>query len=490
MSRTRRVVWASVLSGVSTFVALAAALILLKLATRSLTVPDFGIFVLLQVFADALNLVMTLGLAVALPKLVAAAPEAEREHLAGAALAGVSLVGAAVSMALLAAWMLLSEPLGEQLGDEAAQLLAQAWLVPPLFLVGALRDTAMAALAGLHRYWHRALSIVVASVLSVALAAALVASGHTTVATFTGAIALGHGLNLIWLFLALPAGARWRVDLTGFADTVRASRPLWQNSLLTFVYQRVDTLIVQYLLGLGGAALLGAGKQFGAVLSRAMGAVMVPLLPNLAALVAAGDVALAARVMGRAALLSGVLGYSATLACLALSGPLVRLLTAPEYAEAAPLVAWLMAAACLGVQAGVFGQGLIAMGQAVWVTRVNAATAAFAVAANLVALPAAGVAGAAYTAVVAVALSGAAQAMLARRQGLAVAVRPLLVTHGLFAACFALAQAVSAGGGILGLAIAAVFPVLCIATGTLPAGELLTLLRALRPYPEDSPAGK
>lgn len=478
-SRTRQVLWASALSGGSVFVSMAAALVVLKLATQTLSTQDFGVFVLLQVCADALNLLINLGLAVSLPKLIAAAPPEDRRHVAGAAMAGVLCLSAMAAGALFAAWWLLAGWLAPRLSADGARLLHFAWLVPPLFFVGVLRDTAMAALAGLHRFWHRALSIVVASLLYTAIAVAAVALGKVSVVSFTGAMTLGHGLNLAWLYFALPRGARFHPDAARFLGAARESLALYQNNLLTFIYQRLDTFVAQHFLGLGGVSMLGAAKQLPTILSRAMGALLVPLLPNLAGLIATGDLALAGRVLNRAAVLVAVLGYTATLACAALAGPLLHLLTSSEYTAAAPLVGWLMAAMSLAILGGIMGQGLIALGRAASVTQANVALAVISLGLNVVLMPTLGIQGAAYAALGAVFVSAALQAGMVHRAGLRLDIGAHLRVHGLFAACWIAGMVF--GGPVLGVGLALLFPIACVAAGALPLREVRGLFTAILP---------
>lgn len=469
MSRTRQVLWASALSGAGVFVSMAAVLVIQKLATRTLSTADFGVFVLIQFWADALNLFTNLGFSASLPRVVAAAPEADRNRTTAAALTGAALLSLSVSLIALLAWYFGAGALGSRVGEDDRHFLAFAWLVPPLFFVGVQRDTVLAALAGFHRFSHRAVSIVLASVLSMAIAGLCVATGHVSVASFSGALALGHGVNLLWLYFALPRGARWRWDPASFLDTARASTALYQNSLLNFVSQRVDVLISQRLLGLQIVSLLGVVKYFPTVFSRVMGALQVPLLPNLAALIAQGDHATAARVMNRALLLSATLGYTAVLASAALARPLILVFTDAKYLPAAPALGWLMAAMCLAVQAGIPGQALIALGRPGIVTRVNAATAVLAAGLNWVLLPRFGLLGAGYAATLSMALSALVQAAAADRLGLTLDRRHFVLLQLLFALC--------CGGFWLcpepfRLAAALAFPLLLVITGAFPWTEV------------------
>ena len=470
MNRTRQVLWASALSGGSVFVATAAVLALFKLATNHLSMTEYGMLVLVQFWADALNILANLGLAVSLPRIVAAAPAEDRHALVAAALGGTTLV-AASAVALLGTGMAVAFASG------APWVLLAAWVLP-LFFIGVLRDTALAALAGLHRYSSRAISLIVASVLSVGIAGVLVALGHASVGAFAAALVLGHALNLIWLFAALPRGARWQWNAPRFRSTLRTSKALYHNQSLNFLYQRLDILLAERLLSIEAVSMLGAVKQFPVLLSRVIGALLVPLLPNLAALVATGEMATAAAVMNRALRLVGVLGYAAVLLSAGLAVPLLTLVSTKYYAIAAPLVLWLMTAMALAVQAGIAGQGLIALGRATLITRSNIAMAIVSVALNLACLPLFGYKGAGYSAVAATIVGAALQAAFVHRSGLRIAWRPLATIQGCFIVLCGAALTTPWPAHAL-VAAAFVFPAACMGLGGLPWTELRALAEAV-----------
>jgi len=471
VNRTRQVLWASALSGGSVFVATAAALALLKLATNHLSMVEYGTLILVQFWADALNIFVNFGLAVSLPRIVAAAPAEERHAIVASALSGTAVV-AALGVGLLA---LLG--VGLSLVVDVAWLSLAAWTLP-LFFVGVLRDTALAALAGLHRYTGRAISLIVASVLSVGIAGILVALGHASVGAFALALVLGHALNLIWLFIALPRGARWQWDLARFHGTVGESRALYQNQMLTFIYQRLDLLLAERLLSIEAVSMLGAVKQFPVLLSRVVGALLVPLLPNLSALIAAGELHTAAAVMNRALRLVGVLGYSAVLLSASLAVPLLTVVSSKYYALAAPLMLWLMTAMAIAVQTGIAGQGLIALGQARLVTRSNVAMALASILLNVVLLFVYGYEGAGYSAVAAVLVGAGLQLYFVHRNGLRVAWRPLATIQGCFVALCGAALASPWPAPALFVA-ALVYPAACLLLGGLPWAELRLLIEVV-----------
>ncbi len=419
MSRMASMVRGGALSGMAVFVSMAALLAVAKMLTNALPQSQAGLFFLLLLCADFLNLAFSQGLNVSLPKLVAgAAPEA-RPRMVSANLSGVAVVGGVVAALVVALWLAGPPPAWLPRAGQAADLWPYLWLVAPLFLTGMLRDTAMAAHAGLHAYGRRAAAIVTASAVQVALVFALVWlwGGGLTVMTLCTAGA--YALAVAWLLAALPEGRGLRADWGLFRDSVRFSRPLYVNNLLNFAFQRFDTMLVALLLG--GAqivAIYEIAKRFPIILSRALNAALVPFLPNVSSLLADGRRGEAARLLDRTLALTAFLGYLGVLTVVLLQEPLIVLLSNRDYLEGARVVGLLTAAICVAVQTGLLGQTLIALGRPVYVTLSNVLTAVISVAANCLLIPLLGVTGAGVAALLAALAGGALHIVFLRRQAM------------------------------------------------------------------------
>lgn len=421
MNRTRTVVRGAVLSGSSAFVSLAALLVVAKILTNALEAGDADIFFLLLLSADFLNIASNLGLSVSLPKLVGAAAPGEKHRIISSSLTFQCLSALALGAGLLVLWRWGPDP-RPWLGEEKwRDLYPYLWLLPPLFFVGVMRDTAMAALAGLHSYGRRAAAIVVAGVAHVGLVFLLVWVMGYGLTVLTLCTVAAYGLAVIWLIAALPAGRACCLDGRRYAASVRFSGPLYANNLLNFGFQRFDTFLVAVLLTSPGVVTVyEIAKRFPVILSRGLGAALVPFLPTMSKLLAEGDRQGAARFLGRTVVLTAFLGYLGVLAMVVLQEPLVILLSNRDYLEAASVMGLLMTAICVAVQAGLMGQTLIALGKPVYVTASNIAMALLSIGANLILIPRYGVVGAGMAALAAAILSNALQTACVRWQGLPV----------------------------------------------------------------------
>ncbi|MBI2434644.1 MAG: oligosaccharide flippase family protein, partial [Candidatus Hydrogenedentes bacterium] len=355
MSRKRLLIQSAFLSGASIFVAMAAMLVVGKLVT---TLPPMavGLFVLLLLWSDFFNIASSFGLTVALPKLVAAAPEEEKACLTHDVLGVQAVLLLVVALLVMAFYVAL--PLQAVLINkpDVAVFMEVLWLLPLLFIGGALRDMLMAMLAGLGRYAGRAGGIVVAALAQVLLILGLVLARQATLTSITLATAASYALAAAWLYALLPEKRVPHLSITQYRSAVAFSWPLHANSLLTFVYQRFDTMLVTAMLGISAAAVYDMAKRIPALLSRVLGAFLVPFLPNVAELLAQEDRERARRLLNRALILTSCLGYLVTLATVVVQEPLLLLLFNKDYLAAAPVLGLLLTATCLGVQAGIMGQ--------------------------------------------------------------------------------------------------------------------------------------
>lgn len=479
MNRGNTVVRGGVLSGASILVSTIAMLAVGKMFTNALDQPQVAVFTVLLLWADFFNIAGNLGLAVSLPKLIGAAPEAERAAVSGTCLRLQSWLLAGLGGAC---WALTGFLWYFGLGPaDWREVYPWMMFLPPLFIVGVLRDASMAALAGFNRYGQRAVGIVVSSIAQILLVFAFIWVLKGGVAALSIVTALAYAIAAAWLLFALPPGARWHADTILARQCVRFSMPLYVNSLLTFVFQRFDTMLLLMVLHAPGAvALYEMAKRLPVLASRFLGAFTVPFLPTISELLARGEREAAARFLSRTASIITFLGYLGALLTILVQEPLLILLFNRDYLAATSVLGLLMAAIAVAVQAGLMGQTLIAMGKPGLVTAMNVATAAFSVAANLALLPLLGITGAGVAAVCAAVISHAAQTACVRRHGLRIPLMHLLKPHGLMLASVLLLLAGDAGVPWR-VAAVALFTGGCFALRVVTMHDVRGLVRALLP---------
>jgi len=472
------------LSGASVLFSMLAMLAVGKMFTNALSPTGVAVLTLALLWADFFNLVANAGLSVSLPKLVAAAEPGEQARISGACLSFQT-----VFAAVLGAVVFLAIPM---------VVYAQTWfeanmhfdlmllplflaLLPPLFFVGVLRDASLASLAGLNRYGQRAMGVVVSSCMQVLFVGAAIVVFNADVAGIALAMAASYAVAVVWLMAALPKGARWQRNGAVAWQCLKFSVPLYINSLLTFAFQRFDTVLLLALLQSPTAvALYEVAKRVPTMLSRALNALLVPFLPTIAELSERGEREDATKFLQRTLLITGFLGYLAVFLIVLIQEPLIIVLFNRDYLATTAILGLLTTAICIAVQAGLMGQTLIALGHPSLVTYVNIFTAIFSIVANIILVSLMGIMGAGIAAVLTAALSFSAQLACVMRKGLRLHRMQCLWPHILL---------LTAGLGlyITGNPVWArftaviLFVVLCVITRVVRMNDLRTLLSALRP---------
>ena len=451
-----------------------ALLALGKLLTNTLTPHAVGQVALTLLVAESLGMAAGMGLPAALPKLLAGL-DAPRLSALTRRLGTIQFM-AASHAAVLGLVALLARPWWPSSAqDILPESLALLFVVPLLVLMVAHRDFLLAATAGRQAYGARAGAMVVLATLMVLQFALLYALDIQQPTAFLGAHVLAGFVAILALRLALPRRTREETKSTtdnkqATQKALRFAAPLYVNNLMNFVYQRCDTLIIVLWLDLGTAAIVEMAKRLPTLLSRLLGAGLVPYLPTLSAYLRENETVRASRLIVQTTTVVAFCGYAVTLFLTATAAPLLALLFTPDYQEGAAVLGLLLIATCLAVQAGIMGQALIARDRPKTVMHINLALGALSLGLNLLLVPRFGMVGAGWSAIAAAGVSLLLQFNAVRRAGL-ISRPPALGLHGIFVLCLIGFQAT--GEAIAPrLLMGATFVVAAFLTGSVSTGML------------------
>ncbi len=449
-----------------------ALLVAGKLLTNALTLDAVSQVALLLILGELLGTCCNLGLTAALPKLLPACEEPDRSRLLGALIPFQWV--AASFMAFVCAGAILLGPFWRPMVEDFLPLSSTMLLLaPPLLMVITLRDFLLAAAAGLHSYGLRASAIVLMSSLQMLTFGTLFFSGSTAPAHYALAYVAAAAAGVALLMCIAPRPMRWDGPL--IRRQVAFSAPLFANTLLGFAYQRLDTVIVVYFLGVGSSAVFEMAKRIPGVVGRFLGAGLVPYLPSIAGLLRDSGRDGAGLLLQRASAYTAFTGYLATLAVVAVQEPLLAVLFTTDYQDAAPAVGPLLIAACLATQAGLMGQALIALDRPVLVMNINVGLAVIGIGLNLLLIPRFGLAGAGWSAAAAAWFSFVLQRAAVAKAGLPLARSGALWITIFFVVAYGFAWWMNS---VLWTLVAAViYGAACLAAGSVSFTELRVLLR-------------
>ena len=418
-----------------------------KLMTNALLPGEVGQVALLLILGELLGTVCNLGLTAALPKLLQARDGAARLRLLGALFP--FQIGAALAMALACLSAAVAAPLWRPLVGGIFPLYPALFLIAPFLVVMiTLRDFLLAVAAGLHAYSLRAGAIVLMSSLQVLTFGALFLLGVRQPVHYGLAYLLAGTMGTVLLARIAPWPFCWDGALV--RQQVRFSLPLSVNALLGFAYQRLDTIIVVYFLGVGSAAVFEMAKRIPGVVGRFLSAGLVPYLPSISGLLRDSGRDGAGLLLQRASAYTAFTGYLATLMVVAVQEPLLAVLFTTDYQDAAPTVGPLLIAACLATQAGLMGQALIALDRPVVVMYINVGLAAIGIGLNVLLIPHFGLAGAGWSAAAAACFSFVLQRAAVAKAGLPLKRHRAIWIPIFFMAAYGLAWTVESAAWTLG----------------------------------------
>jgi len=448
---------------------------------RVLPEAEVGVFWLLILTGDCLVLLSSFGLHSALPKIVAGSPAEKRPSTAASILVVQFAVSTIVGLVAFLAWQAIADPPRLSSNDNWLKAFPYLWAIPMLVLVATQRDTALAAMAGLNRFGARAAALTIGAMTNVALVAAFVwwrGGGLPSLILCTLAAYLASAL---WLTANVLGRARPEIRWREYWHAVRFSGPLYVNNLMGFIFQRFDTVLVAILLGNPAVvAYYEMAKRIPNLFNRVLVATLVPYLPGLSARIAHDDRDGAARLLEKTAALMAFLGYTCVLGVSVVQRPLIVALFSEKYLASIPVLWLLMTGACVGLQAGVFGQSLIAMSKPAMVTWANIAAAGVSVAANCLLIPRYGIIGASWAFVGTVCVSAILQAWFVFRSGLVLRWGRFIVPQLAMAGCLALTQALP--GLAVRIAVLPVFIAVCMGFSVVTVRQLAQLAGFLLPH--------
>jgi O-antigen/teichoic acid export membrane protein len=237
------------------------------------------------------------------------------------------------------------------------------------------------------------------------------------------------------------------------------------------------------LLGPAAAAIFDIGaKRLPQYAVSVLNAGLVPFLPSVAERLANNDRPGATRLMVQVYDMFSFVGYAGLLFTLVVQAPLLRLAFSEAYLAALPVLGWMLAAALLALQTGIFGQSLVALGRPRPIAVINILLALVSLGLNALLIPRLGIMGAGYAAVTAISISHVLQAGCVRLSGMPFGLWPYLRPHANLLLALALLCVLRALdlGNAAPMAALALFLALAPATGLMTPAQVRRVFEGLR----------
>lgn len=359
-------------------------------AVRYLPLEDYGAFVLVLVVANFLVEVSALGLTLAIPKYIASANEPEEQ----AAIIN-TMVTMRVATLLLAGALgyVARAPLAALFGSEAFLMLIDG--LPLLTLVIGMNKLLGAMLQGTMKFEVIGSTNTTSSILNLVLIIILLPILSVGVWGLVWARVLSLLIANWTRYVELRVPRRIQLDWRIMGDMLRFSRPLYLNDVLTFLFSRIDTLLIGTFLGPVEIALFEVARKIPESLIMAYDAFRAVYFPFIARFQADGQTEKSTYLINESlrwwTFLSSLLAFGGLL----FGKEGFELIFTQQYLASVPAFNILMIAFIFLLVDYTLGYSLVAIGESDKPMYINIFRTAIILSCNLLFLPTMGVIGAA-----------------------------------------------------------------------------------------------
>lgn len=421
-------------SWLSTVINLVALLIVGKLFAISLNKEEVAVFSLILVWADGFVLFFGYGLQVSIPKLIGGASDELKGDLSSSLLTFSLLNSIVISLITLIIWGVFYGITSVQNGfSNSSLMLSYLWIVPFLFIVGLLRDILLANLSGFQVFGKRAIGVAIASVLQVLFSVIVLVVLKGKIVSLSFAYIISYLLTVVLLWWSLPTGHSLRLDVAQITAAIKFSWVLWINTILNYLVQRFDTVVLLFLTGSPvQVAVYEMAKRLCHIASRMLNSLLLPYLPRISELFATKQERDAEWFFIQSQNVIAILSFLGIFFLPFIQKYIILLLFSKEYMEITTILVPLLAGIVFAVLSGISGQTLIATNRPYVVTITNIGTVGINLGLNFLLIPYIGMVGAGWASLISFFFSYLIQTVWVRKTCILFDWGKVLLPQGIF----------------------------------------------------------
>jgi O-antigen/teichoic acid export membrane protein len=365
------------------------------IVTRYFSQDVFGAYTLVLVVVTFLFQISTFGLELSISRFIAGA-DTEEKKIRFISTAVILRMGM-VFLALLLAWF--GQPLLKKLfGDSLVpELFAY---VPLLFLLESLRSLLRAILQGFLLFFKMGVADLLASLVNFFLLLVLVFVVKGNINTLILIKALSSLVSCIYAYISIPIKKRIAFQWDIFKELAVFGFPLQLNNIMSFVFMRIDTLIIAAMMGPAEIAVYEVARRIPDTLRQLFDPFRSVYFPFLSKKYLQGELDTAATLVNES---NRIVTFFTTLGCaisFLFGKEIILLLFSDKYLDSVFVFKLLMFSLCVSLIGNILGTALVAVGESSKIPMINMVQFTASIVGNLVLIPQLKVIGAAITSVV------------------------------------------------------------------------------------------
>jgi O-antigen/teichoic acid export membrane protein len=362
---------------------------------RYVAPAEFGAFVLLQVFFIFLSEVSGFGMTLAVPRLMTSTEDPQRQW----DVINTALYFRLATVAVVSGLLFLGGP--SVMGWFDSPLLAALMIyLPVLFALESLGKLFKAILQGFFRF--KAIGIVefLSSGANFALVLVLLIYFEAGLQGVVYAKVLSLLIAYGYAYLRASIRHQVRFDVPLLKEMLVFGVPLQANYVMSFIFMRIDTLIIGAMLGAAGTAFYEVARRIPDSLFRFYEAFRAVYYPSISSLFAQGQRDTATRVLNNSVRWVSFVTILGAMIALLFGEDIITLLFSADYRASVPAFVLLMVALNLTMIETTLGYSLVAIGDSDQPLIINVVRSITSLVCNIVLIPQLGFVGAALASII------------------------------------------------------------------------------------------
>jgi O-antigen/teichoic acid export membrane protein len=378
-------------TGIGTFLQIILGFLGLIIAIRFISKEQFGIFVLLQVIASFFAVIGSLILEnISITRLIAAAKNNQKIEIANTAMCYGLLIAVVTSLTIF-----LCKPLIYYAFK--SEQLSQFIIYIALFsILNSLSELLLSVLQGFHQYTKIAIAQLINGSCKFLLIIIFVMVLEMQVIGLIYAFLLSFAASIIFQYLVIPVKKNFNFNPMLLKKIFRFGFPLGLNNILTFIFMRIDRLMIGAMMSSTGVAYYEVASKIPDSVHRMYQSFRAVFFPNMTELFSQKKRAGAEKVLNNSLRIVSFAAVFTTLIVTLFQRDIVRILFSEQYIESAPALSILMISLSVGLIGNILGTSLVALGQSDKPVKINIVDSTTNVIGNLIMIPMFGFMGAVY----------------------------------------------------------------------------------------------
>jgi O-antigen/teichoic acid export membrane protein len=461
-------------TGIGTFIAMVFSFLNIIIVVRLVPKEQFGAYILLQIIVAFLAMMGDFGLNISVTKFIAGSEGAAKKNIVNTV-----VYFKLVSLILLSLVIFLFRNALIQV-FKSHSLSEITIYIPILFLFESFNILFNSILQGLQYYRKMAVAQVILSCINLLFIFIFLVNLKFGLRGLIYARLFSLILSLLYQYKAAHINIGYSYNKNLLKEMFKFGFPLGLNGILTFIFLRIDTLIVGAFLNPVSVAYYGTAKKIPDSASQMFCSFLSVYFPNMSELFVKKKLIEAENVLNNSLRLVSFVTIFATFVIILFQEDIVKLLFSAQYLESASVLSLLMFCLCIESISTILGTSLVSAGYSSLPVIINVVDAVVNIIANLILIPKFGIMGAAYAALLARIAANPANVFFLKRNGIQVNVwgyvKPILI----FTICSSIYFIFGGKGIIAKVFLIILFFMLCLISSVVSKKDMLNILKGMK----------